>query len=112
MSEEITFNEHAEFGDSDHNGKDVMMHSVASGKYTIIFHQSTGRFECLRYGEKWRELTGDGMVLAMLQEIDFLKEQREIDNLQLNSLLSEVDHLTIQNKLLSQPNRFGKFIVD
>lgn len=111
MSEKITFNEHADSDDSDHNGKPTMMHSVADGKYTIIFHQATGKFECLRYGEPWRELTGDGMVLAMLQEIDFLKEQRAIDDLQLTSLLSEVDHLTVQNELLKQ-DRFGKFIFD
>ncbi|PPD55292.1 MAG: hypothetical protein CTY12_01415 [Methylotenera sp.] len=91
-------------------------HTVGDGKYTIIYED--GRLSALRYGEPWRDLVGDGMVLAMLQEINFLKEQREIDNLQITSLLSEVDHLsrevdllTVRNKLLSR-NTFGQFIFD
>ena len=53
-----------------------MEHAVCEGKYTIIFHEDTGRMEALRYGELWRDLTGDGMILAMLQEIDSLKENQ------------------------------------
>lgn len=86
-----------------------IVHIVGDGKYTIIYED--GKLSALRYGEPWRDLVGDGMVLAMLQEIDFLKEQREIDDLRITSLLSEVDHLTIQNKVLSR-NTFGQFIFD
>jgi hypothetical protein len=42
--------------------------TVAEGKYTIISENGVGT-HALRYGEPWRDLTGDGMVLAMLQEI-------------------------------------------
>lgn len=52
----------------------MMEHTVSDGKYTIIFHDD-GKMEALRYGEKWRDLTGDGMVLSMLQEIDDLKAE-------------------------------------
>lgn len=93
-----------------------IVHTVGDGKYTIVFED--GKLSALRYGEPWRDLVGDGMVLAMLQEIDFLKEQRELDKLQTTSLLSEVDHLTkevdlltVQNKRLSR-NTFGQFIFD
>ena len=51
----------------------MIKHDVSDGKYTIIFHDS-GKMEALRYGEPWRDLEGDGMILAMLQEIDDLKE--------------------------------------
>lgn len=50
-----------------------MRHELLDGKYTIVFDEKTGRLEALRYGEPWRDLVGDGLVLAMLQEIDRLK---------------------------------------
>jgi hypothetical protein len=38
--------------------------TFADGKYTILIKQ-TGGLECLRYGEPWRDLTGDGMVYSL-----------------------------------------------
>lgn len=52
----------------------MIRHNVSDNKYTIIFYDD-GSLKALRYGEHWRDLTGDGLVLAMLQEIDDLKEQ-------------------------------------
>ncbi len=52
-----------------------MTHSVGEGKYTLVFHEDTGRLECLRYGKPWRNLAGDGMALSMLYEIDELKAE-------------------------------------
>lgn len=50
--------------------------NLEDGKYTVIFDQNeTGvTFECLRYGEKWRDLLGDNLVYNMLVEIMRLKE--------------------------------------
>ena len=45
---------------------------LADGKYTVIFEEETGAMRAERYGQPWRDLTGDGMVLAMLQKIDEL----------------------------------------
>lgn len=45
---------------------------LEDGKYTIRIHQD-GKLECLRYGEPWRDLVGDKMVLAMAQEIQRLR---------------------------------------
>ena len=45
---------------------------LAEGKYTVILHDNY-TFEALRYGEKWRDLTGDGMVFAMFQELADLR---------------------------------------
>ena len=51
--------------------------AIDDGKYRIIFTQDIENNSCeffaLRHGEKWRDLTGDGMVLALVQEIDRLR---------------------------------------
>lgn len=52
---------------------DELRVSVDNGKYTIVMPE-TGGLHCLRYGEEWRNLTGDGMVLAMAYEIDRLRD--------------------------------------
>jgi len=49
-------------------------------KYTILYDENpdTYRFECLRYGEPWWDLIGNGLALAMLQKIEHLEELLEI----------------------------------
>lgn len=47
---------------------------VCDGKYRVQFFK-TGEFYALRHGEYWRDLCGDGLVLALVQEIDDLKNQ-------------------------------------
>lgn len=42
---------------------------ICDGKYTLIIDMDTGRAECLRNGEKWRDLVGDKMVLALFDEL-------------------------------------------
>ena len=55
---------------------------VCDGKYTIIYDFETGQSECLRYGEKWRDLCGDKMVLAMFDTIVELRERAaEVEDL-------------------------------
>jgi len=57
---------------------------VGDGKYTIELTPSPHKFKALRYGEEWRDLTGDGMVLAMFHRIqeleEELKEAKDINN--------------------------------
>ena len=38
------------------------------GKYTLVLHPD-GRQEAFRYGEPWRELTGDHLIHHMAQRI-------------------------------------------
>jgi hypothetical protein len=45
------------------------------GKYTVIFNTETGEFRALRYGEEWRDLCGDGMILQMFFRIQELEEE-------------------------------------
>lgn len=46
--------------------------TVCDGKYTLVFDPTNMR--ALRYGEPWRDLIGDGLVMALGQEILDLKE--------------------------------------
>lgn len=45
-----------------------------NGKYEFIVNNN-GTMKCLRHGEEWRDLTGDGMVLAMAYEIERLRDE-------------------------------------
>lgn len=57
---------------------------LEDGKYTLV--ASPGKLHCLRYGEEWRDLIGDKMVHAMLDEIERL---RALDTLASPDLLQE-----------------------
>lgn len=48
---------------------------LEGGKYTII-HENGCNLRALRYGEEWRNLIGDNLVLAMAQEIEELREKQ------------------------------------
>jgi hypothetical protein len=49
---------------------------LENGKYTIIQNiQPKYEFKALRYGEEWRNLTGDGMILALCHRIEELEEE-------------------------------------
>jgi hypothetical protein len=56
------------------------------GKYTVINELNEGgKFKALRYGEEWRSLAGDNLVLAMFYRIESLTERLS----KAESLLSE-----------------------
>ena len=38
------------------------------GKYTVVFDGSTGALCALRYGEYWKDLSGDKLIYQMLVE--------------------------------------------
>lgn len=46
--------------------------TLCDGKY-VVQHDNGMNFKALRYGEEWRSLTGDGLVLAMAQRITELE---------------------------------------
>lgn len=55
------------------------------GKYTVINDLNEGGgFIALRYGEEWRNLAGDNLILAMYHEIEAL--QAQVDELKSLSL--------------------------
>lgn len=48
------------------------------GKYTIINElENGGGLRALRYGEEWRNLEGDNLVLSLFQELEEAKEEVE-----------------------------------
>jgi hypothetical protein len=50
---------------------------LQDGKYTVE-HDNGTNFHALRYGEPWRDLTGDGLVLALVQRIEELERPRSL----------------------------------
>lgn len=42
---------------------------VDGGKYTVVFRAS-GKLEAHRYGQQWRDLTGDNLVYHLALELD------------------------------------------
>lgn len=46
---------------------DIPNITIYDGKYTLIFEPTNMR--ALRYGEKWRDIIGDGFIMALGQEI-------------------------------------------
>lgn len=55
------------------------------GKYTVI-HENGCNFKALRYGEEWRDLVGDGLVLAIVQE----HEDVLVENQRLRQALKQI----------------------
>lgn len=47
-----------------------------SGKYTYIF--DNGKQSALRYGEQWRDLSGDKFIYCLASEVD---KQKELANI-------------------------------
>lgn len=53
--------------------------SLENGKYTVV-QEPNGSVKALRYGEEWRDLTGDKLVLCLAQEVEALQEKvRELE---------------------------------
>ncbi len=49
---------------------------LQDGKYAVIHNNGQG-LHALRYGEQWRNLAGDNLVMAMAYEIEELRESKE-----------------------------------
>jgi len=54
--------------------KDVLKVPVGHNKYTVVF-DSEGNLSALRYGEKWRDCIGDGLILTLAQDLDDLRNK-------------------------------------
>lgn len=52
---------------------------IGDGEYTLVTESKPNEFifKALRYGEEWRDLVGDGLVLAMFYEIEDLRKRVE-----------------------------------
>lgn len=43
---------------------------LEEGKYEIILNENPFEFKALRYGEEWRDLAGDKLILALVNKIE------------------------------------------
>ncbi|MFU8688454.1 hypothetical protein ACNA6I_01350 [Rossellomorea sp. FS2] len=65
---------------------------LEEGKYSVVNELSNGGgLRALRYGEEWRNLSGDGLILAMYHEIERLQEKVE----EYENLAEEFDYYAI-----------------
>lgn len=84
----------------------ILTHDFCDNKYTVIF---TGdKFIALRYGETWRDLSGDKLILSMLQDFVYLTQQFQINSTHLDSLLLENEHL--KNVIEQQQTKIEEYI--
>lgn len=69
---------------------------ICDGKYTLIIDMDTGRAECLRHGEKWRDLVGDKMVLALFDELVEARYRAEAAKAEAEELRAKVAEMEKQ----------------
>jgi hypothetical protein len=65
---------------------------LADGKYTVIIPETKEDYEkenfrALRYKIEWRDLTGDGFVLALCQRIQELEQKVEDQHYEMLSMV-------------------------
>jgi hypothetical protein len=51
---------------------DELRVTTMDGKYTVILSRD-GHLSALRYGQPWRDCVGDGLILALAQDVETLK---------------------------------------
>lgn len=56
---------------------DIESIEVYGKKYKIILDNRNNTLTALRYGEKWRDLTGDNLIMSMFSEIQEYKESKD-----------------------------------
>jgi hypothetical protein len=59
-------------------------------EYLWNFDETTGRLTCKRHGLDWRDETGDGAILALLDTACETREQLQADNARLRDALERV----------------------
>ncbi|WP_002145547.1 hypothetical protein [Bacillus cereus] len=53
---------------------------LEDGKYTVVNELSDGGgLHALRYGEEWRNLAGDNLILAMFHKIEELQNNKDVE---------------------------------
>jgi hypothetical protein len=80
---------------------------LENGKYTIIEDLDNREFKALRYGEDWRNLIGDNLILALVQKIEEMDAEltaKEFNHvLLLKTWMNKVnEELTKTNELIDK----------
>jgi len=81
---------------------------VADGKYTICLPTEQGEtLRALRYGEEWRDLTGDNMVMALASELSEARKEIERLRRDANAADARAGHLREQLEDLQRCVEWG-----
>jgi hypothetical protein len=86
---------------------------LEDGKYTIISElENGGGLTALRYGEEWRNLAGDKLILALTYLVHDLQEEnqrlKEIENKTPFEVKETLTRFYKQNRQLAQENQRHK----
>jgi hypothetical protein len=73
---------------------------LSDGKYTYVRNEDASQ-HALRYGEPWRDLTGDGFILAMAQKI----EELETDISFLQSCVNSGEYAEVKDRPSNRKNK-------
>ena len=70
--------------------------TLGEGKYTIIYDKNNQYpVKCLRYGQDWRDLTGDNLIFYLCNKITELTERlADKENEIENNILMESDYMS------------------
>ena len=68
-------------------------------KYTWIFDEATAMLICKRNGQDWRNETGDGAILALLQTACETRDALQAENAQLRDALADIAKQHIGNEI-------------
>jgi hypothetical protein len=72
--------------------------SICDGKYTVI-QESTGGTRVLRYGEEWRDVTGDNVICGLAWELQESRDRikrLEKSSQQLKSLNNKICEINLK----------------
>lgn len=80
------------------------------GEYTIIYDENNQcPVKCLRYGQDWKDLTGDNLIFYLCNKITELTEKLADKELEIEDLEEENDY--ISSELSYYYDKFGNITV-
>jgi hypothetical protein len=82
--------------------KEELRVEVYDGKYTVIF-MSNGALSIRRYGQPWRDETGNGCLLALAQEVQNLRDKLAVYEKARDEFLKLASNQLLTNEL-KKPN--------
>lgn len=94
--------------------------TIYDGKYRYIFDKDGAR--ALRHGEEWRDCCGDGFILALAQDLDEARAQRDrlreavelfvrydncVDDKDVDMMLNYANAISVARAALAETEREG-----
>lgn len=63
----------------------IMYVKLSNKKYEVVVDESTGKITAYRYGQFWRDLTGDKLILSLIHDLETAKSQTKKINVRLDT---------------------------